>query len=472
MAAGNISSKGINPDVYTELKQSQLRGEEKLDNGQKSGAVISQKNINKIRKASMVTTWEDAGKPETATLYGLHSRLKSIREAADLWGVGYNVGYDEDRNYVFSMNRSQAAEMWSRIDAADAGDASYIIVTGGDYDIDMSLVRDVFGDHAGYETLQVSKLIAKSSPGSIINVGGDNYADAKLYDNLLLSELLVTPSINENFEKWRNEGGWFRKTVSIPSQIILDSVTEIETAAHVGLTSVLSDTQWTTDIESDAQTTLVVEGIGLALGGATKLKHLDKADEFFEFADNIDPKKAQRILDNDKLVNSPVLDSSLNQAGVSKARFNAMLNKEYPLAFENADQYKQFQKELNDVMNSSGLGQARADITGSSTTFFSENPNKTLGHHFDADGLSDVDIMISGESVPTLMNKGGVKTAHPTQPNHFGEKRTHRVFPELDQFAARWESITGREFNFTALTDPNASSLSVNDFNAFNGRSR
>lgn len=79
------------------------------------------------------------------------------------------------------------------------------------------------------------------------------------------------------------------------------------------------------------------------------------------------------------------------KVGVTDSQISQMFAKEAPLGFESPEQFSRFSEELNDALDASGLPDAQVGLKGTSTTFYSENPGKPLGHHWDADLLNPGD---------------------------------------------------------------------------------
>jgi hypothetical protein len=108
---------------------------------------------------------------------------------------------------------------------------------------------------------------------------------------------------------------------------------------------------------------------------------------------------------------------------------------------------------------------AQAQVIGSATTFYSGNPDKPLGHHFDreraAGKMSDVDIDLHSpelvEHMLTLENPavndkvmiGGERTIFKSG----GHNGTYSQFPELEKFAERWKENLGRDVDIKLKID-------------------
>jgi len=159
-------------------------------------------------------------------------------------------------------------------------------------------------------------------------------------------------------------------------------------------------------------------------------------------------KIAQRVQQNRQLEKSPQFDNDLNKVGVTKAQISAMRAKEVPLGFKDKAQFDQFKSELDEILKKSELKDAEIGLKGTSTTFYSENPSKRLGHHWDADpkNLGDYDLNITSNSMVETMNKADI-SPHPKY-NVYKTKDINKTFPELDAFQKKWSATLDREVNF------------------------
>jgi len=173
----------------------------------------------------------------------------------------------------------------------------------------------------------------------------------------------------------------------------------------------------------------------------------------------------QRQLDGSALRDSDLFRADLKARGISDERIAWMQNKQAPLSFESPEQYQKFQSELDDVLKKMGLDDAQIDLKGTSTTFYSENPSKPLGHHFDAkaDELADIDLGIASPKMVDDMGAAGM-SAHPKLPHIYKTRHTYEVYPELKAFADKWEAILGREVNFVGLTNRSYPVLDPTDY--------
>ena len=167
----------------------------------------------------------------------------------------------------------------------------------------------------------------------------------------------------------------------------------------------------------------------------------------------VDAAVTARRAENAKLMASDQLANDAKAVGVTPERLQLMLDKKAPLSFKSAEQFTEFKAELHQTLEKAGLKDATTEMRGTSTTFYSENPKKALGHHFDAKPteLADVDISLHSPSAAVKMEAAGMKP-HPDIPSIFKTRNTYQAFPELKNFADKWQQILGREVNFVGLT--------------------
>ena len=174
---------------------------------------------------------------------------------------------------------------------------------------------------------------------------------------------------------------------------------------------------------------------------------------------------AIRRAENEELLNSPQFREDMAARGVSEERIQMMREKKCPLTFDEPEQFNQFRRELNDTLRAAGLDDAQVTMKGTSTTFYSENPKKPLGHHFDANPaeLADIDLGLQSTRMVDGMNGAGMP-AHPQMPHIFKTRHTVEVFPQLKEFADRWQRILGREVNFVGLTSRTPAPVDATDY--------
>lgn len=154
-----------------------------------------------------------------------------------------------------------------------------------------------------------------------------------------------------------------------------------------------------------------------------------------------------RKVKNDELFRKRQFIDDLEKAGISYERIKLMEERACPLAFENIKQFDQFKTELAVALKASGLSDAKANMKGTSTTYYSYNPGKPLGHRFDANPqeLADIDMNIQSQKLAVLASKPGAVSS---KGNVIKTSVIEENFPVLEAFAAKWKSILKRDVAF------------------------
>ena len=173
----------------------------------------------------------------------------------------------------------------------------------------------------------------------------------------------------------------------------------------------------------------------------------------------------RRRQDNLKMFESDGFHVDRQAVGVTQQQVDWMLSGQSPLGFESPQQFADFQSEVRDVLRQAGLGDTDIEIKGTATSFYSENPGKPLGHHFDAnpDELADIDLGIASDAIINRMQALGFEP-HEKIPSIYRTRNVNEAFPELADLAQRWETILGREVNFVAKTSPDLGAAGPYDY--------
>ncbi|MDF3055777.1 MAG: Rhs-family protein [Gammaproteobacteria bacterium] len=163
---------------------------------------------------------------------------------------------------------------------------------------------------------------------------------------------------------------------------------------------------------------------------------------------------AQRVIDNQHLRNSPQFADDMAKVGVDDAMIARMWAKEAPLGFKSAEQFNAFKAEMDQAFKQADLADAEVGLKGTSTTFYSENPSKRLGHHWDADSanLGDYDINISSPTMKGRLDELGIAPSE--KYGVFKTKDINNTFQPLDQFRTKWSGELGRDVNFVGYPKP------------------
>lgn len=164
----------------------------------------------------------------------------------------------------------------------------------------------------------------------------------------------------------------------------------------------------------------------------------------------------QRRADNARLRKGPQFQEDMKKVGVTKEQIALMEAKEVPLGFKSREQFQQFKQELDVALKKDGLGDADVGMKGTATTFYSENPGKQLGHHWDADPANpgDFDLNITSKKMVGEMDSAGIKPSE-----KYGVFKTRDVEaqnPELRRFAKKWSKELGRDVNVVGYPGPQA----------------
>lgn len=137
------------------------------------------------------------------------------------------------------------------------------------------------------------------------------------------------------------------------------------------------------------------------------------------------------------------LKEDMRQAHVSHDSMLRMLNHECPLAFEGRRQLHSMMRAIaGAIKRDLGSSDFKVIITGSGTTFYSENPRKQ-GHFFDREARSgskagDIDVGIACSDVRKIQQHFGN-----IRPNYlggamWGSNLTLQAFPSLQDFYMEW----------------------------------
>jgi hypothetical protein len=195
-------------------------------------------------------------------------------------------------------------------------------------------------------------------------------------------------------------------------------------------------------------------------------KSLEKGERFGE------RKKANEGLHADE----KRVAEDLEKARIEKERYRDMKTgdparggQRRPLAFETWEEYDQFAKEFEAMVRGLRKGEpvtAQGQVIGSSTSFYSGNPDKPLGHFYDRKaprntGDLDVDVFCPElvkdmlEGAPAVNEKilvDGERTIFKND-GTAANPGFHDKFPEVAKFAKRWEDRLGREVDVKLRLD-------------------
>lgn len=191
----------------------------------------------------------------------------------------------------------------------------------------------------------------------------------------------------------------------------------------------------------------------------------------------------QRKIENEKLHGDPArLGKDLDTAGIGKEKYDLMKEgdkegggERLPLAFDSPEQFEQFKAELAGLVDSLQVNgkpiSAAAKVIGTSVNFYSGNPKKPLGHHYDRLGAKtgDVDIELMSPELTRAMLQdpasqanekvvvGGKKTIFKNQiqgaQGQLLEGGFHSKFPAFKSLCDKWSKVLGREVDIKLRID-------------------
>ena len=169
-----------------------------------------------------------------------------------------------------------------------------------------------------------------------------------------------------------------------------------------------------------------------------------------------------RQAENTKLRESKQYAKDKEKVGVSDEQIAAMEHKKTPLGFKDEAQFGEFKGEMNSALDKAGLADSEIGLKGTATTFYSENPSKPLGHHWDADlkAPSDYDLNITSRSMVDRMESAGISPSD--KYNVYKTSDIEASFPELRAFQEKWSTTLDREVNFVGY--PSTTPRDVTEF--------
>ena len=156
----------------------------------------------------------------------------------------------------------------------------------------------------------------------------------------------------------------------------------------------------------------------------------------------------KRQAENAKLRASDQYAKDKQKVAVTDEQIAAMEQKKVPLGFKDETQFKEFKGEMDSALNKAGLADSEIGLKGTSTTFYSENPSKPLGHHWDADlkNPGDYDLNINSRSMVDRMESAGISVSD--KHNVFRTSDIEATFPALRAFQEKWSTTLERPVNF------------------------
>ncbi len=145
--------------------------------------------------------------------------------------------------------------------------------------------------------------------------------------------------------------------------------------------------------------------------------------------------------------------------GVTATQIELMAAGRLPLGFKSELQFARFKSELDVAVRQAGLADAEVGLKGTSTTFYSENPGKPLGHHWDKNpaALGDYDLNVTSPTMVDRLRSAGVSPSE-----KYGVFKTADMqssFGALNEFRQKWSTTLGRDVNFVGYPAAQARDL-------------
>jgi hypothetical protein len=201
-----------------------------------------------------------------------------------------------------------------------------------------------------------------------------------------------------------------------------------------------------------------------------ELKRVDDPKRVQESRER-DQKFLERKEANERLLELPGrLDADLAAVGVTREQYDLMMEGDprVPLGFESQAQLEEFKADIERALAGITVDgkpvTAVVQVMGTSTSFYSGNPDKAEGHHWDKKGIgkSDYDIdVISPELVKVMLQNPDAAANDVVLRN--GERVIFKssgpggffeAFPQFADLAREWkDKLGGRDVDFKLKMD-------------------
>ncbi|OUR96213.1 hypothetical protein A9Q84_07595 [Halobacteriovorax marinus] len=131
---------------------------------------------------------------------------------------------------------------------------------------------------------------------------------------------------------------------------------------------------------------------------------------------------------------------------ITTKQIEAMANKEVPLGMTKY-QFKEMKYDLAKALRVEELDDGHVIMDGTSTTFYSANPKRRLGTHFQKAGITRSDYNFKIHS-PKLVKKMMEKDLKWYGHERFYKTRwVEKIYPEIQAFKKKWSKILGRKIS-------------------------
>lgn len=165
----------------------------------------------------------------------------------------------------------------------------------------------------------------------------------------------------------------------------------------------------------------------------------DRRDSMAELANSLDVKVRQ--FENVKLWRDKGYGIAYRE-GFSTKEIEAMASKEVPLGFTKK-QFKEAQEDLAKALRAEGLDDGHAIIDGTSTTFYSDNPKKSLGTHFTKKGFSKSNFNFKIHSPKLVSHMKKEDYVWYGNKKYYKTRWVEKEYPEIREFRRKWSKILG-----------------------------
>jgi len=130
--------------------------------------------------------------------------------------------------------------------------------------------------------------------------------------------------------------------------------------------------------------------------------------------------------------------------GITEEQIDLMVAKKVPLGM-NLEQFKQMKAELLQALNAEKVESGNFIVDGTSTTFYSNNPTKSLGKAFTVKGMlkSDIDFKVFSPAMAQRMRDADYKWN--SHEEYFKSRWMESEFTALKEFNQKWSKILGRK---------------------------
>lgn len=184
-----------------------------------------------------------------------------------------------------------------------------------------------------------------------------------------------------------------------------------------------------------------------------------KAAEDLRANKAVDPALVKRLEENAILTADEArLAKDMDSVGITREQIAAMLDKRRPLIFPSDADYAEFVADVQNALIKEGIkgNDGAVVIRGTSTTFYSENPKKPLGHHYDKikEAPADLDLALEAPELKKLYESRVAAQAFAGEKGFLGNEKMREAFKHLKAVADKWADKLKRDVNIIGVSDP------------------